>query len=218
MVKRPIWLYWRSVSRSRVVWVLSVVGLLTVVFFLSACSLGIKSTPTYEPLRVYSAKSVVTKTLAIAHQWQSDAYLFEIHVPVLREGETHPFPIDFTFQSRSDDHHRLIVLCSWNKRCWADSITDAPGGVFHILPIEPGDFIIDSTEAAQIGQRNGGEAFVRRKHSSVFMFVNLTRQGPKGLVEQGPILWRATFSDPVARDHLHVYIDAKTGEVVATRP
>jgi len=212
--KKSASVYYRTY---RGLWSLGVtVFLLAPLLWLVGCSSGAKGTQRYyTPLRVYSARAVITDAFAIARQWHPDAYLVDVHVEMAREGEIILFPVEFGFQSPSDEYHSLAIRCSRPGHC-GKQVFSHPVAVYHRVPIEPDDFAIDSIEAAKIAQRYGGERFIKRK--AVSMFVNLERRGPTGIPGKGAVLWRASYLDPATREVLDIYIDAKTGEVVGTEP
>ncbi|NOZ73218.1 MAG: hypothetical protein GXP38_15150 [Chloroflexi bacterium] len=141
--------------------------------------------------------------------------MVDIDVDVAKDDDIMLFPLDFTFQSPSDKYHEFSAGCSQPGHC-GTGIFSHPVAVYQTVPIEPDDFTIDSIEAAKIAQRHGGEKFVKRK--AVSMFVKLERRGPTGTPGKGPVLWRASYLDLATGEELNIYIDAKTGEVVGTRP
>jgi hypothetical protein len=205
--KESIRAHWKT---RLVLWLLGTVGfLLALLLWLAGCGTGAKGTEKYyTPLRVYSARAVITDAFAVARYWHPDAYLVDIDVEMAREGEIILFPVEFGFQSPSDEYHSLAVRCSRPAHC-GKQVFRHPVAVYRTVPIEPDDFAIDSVEAAKIAQRHGGEKFIKRK--DVVMDVQLGRFKPRG---KGPVFWVASYFDAVTREGLYVYIDAKTGEVV----
>jgi hypothetical protein len=174
---------------------------------LAGCSSQANETPVdLTPVRVLSARARLDEALRLAQEWREDAELKQIQASVIGLHQVDLLYVDFEFESPSEDYLKFAAMCS-------------PGGcvgresrVPYLIgygSIEFDEEMIDSIEAARIGQQNGGERFMRMTDASIR--VRLGTDYPRDV---GPVVWRAHFSG--WDGELDVYIDPYTGKVIRT--
>ena len=150
-----------------------------------------------------------------AKKWQPDAILVSVTVNALVMGSATPFPmadlLSFEFRSNQDSHTSHIVGFLMNDTI---KVREPPltNPNFDYNPIEPTDWVLDSTDAWQIAQQNGGSDFLKRNElSGARVVLKLGRSLPP---RNGDVLWYVAYGAQQGRDSLQMYIDAKTGAII----
>ncbi|MBU0491426.1 MAG: hypothetical protein KKA73_02690 [Chloroflexi bacterium] len=201
----------RKTKISRLV---STVILAVLVIALWACTISSEDIPTISA-KVLSAGDAYPLAWTEVQKWRSDAYLINIEAAVHYAEDPSPLYIFFDFDALNDPAIWLSVKCwkgenGFEARSETGQYTDP---VLDRMPIHREDWILDSQEALDIAQNNGGNEFMYRrldtKHFPSY-FLKLERNLPPHL---GDVIWRATYSDFDAKEGLDILIDANTGEV-----
>ncbi len=171
-------------------------------------------------LKVFSLEEVFAGALAKAIEWKSDAYLTDA---------------SFAFRPASNPKGRwgsLGFRSPSSRRDWLNLfVTEGPEGLEYELrsgefnrddkplgdPVTPDQLAIDTAEALQISQWNGGSDFVRERGDSMFWPQDLYLHYLDHINETGPLVWRAVYSYPIGiGPSLSVQINAETGELLET--
>ena len=164
---------------------------------------------------VLSTRFFWSQALAIAQEWQADAYVYEVSVDVPVPGRTSPghsgYPgVKFYFQSREADYVTFVVPCNVEGCSHFEIERERP--VIYCLPIELDDFTLDSGEAVDIGLEYDEKDYFNLQTASVVLM--LYRDIPSC---SGPVKWYISFADFATREGVALTIDAATGEVNEVR-
>ena len=160
-------------------------------------------------LSVPSVRNVWAEALAVAQKWHTDAYVYNVSFDFTLPTISPANKVIFSFQSPSENYATLQVPCSIS-RCSSFEVEREPEApVTYCRPITLDDFMLDSTDALNIGLQNGGEHYTQLQVALVFLL--LYRANPSCT---GPVEWSISFLDPYASTGTDIAIDATTGEIV----
>jgi len=183
---------------------------------LSACQgLGEETPPV--AAKVASVAQAYPIALAEARNWKPDAYLTKVHAWVRRAEDSQPLSIDFLFESESDRFPILSVTCLETQTGFQTSVETyqypPTKSTWRKPPVTSEYLTLDSAEVLNIGQRNGGSAFMHRQEKlgterTAWYFLLLEWQP-----ELEEVVWTACYTNVDGRESLYIFIDPRTGAV-----
>jgi len=161
------------------------------------------------PMQVLSFKGNYDRALSAAHAWQPDAYFVSATGTVETNYGPRKLFIIYEFLSTSKNEALLVTV-------YEDSELETKivkGGSLTNLPkIDSTDWALDSVQALQIAQENGGAKYLR-EHGAEARF-DLDLEYYRGTTS-GPVVWRASYFTSGDDGTLYIEIDAVTGEILA---
>ncbi|MBN1450710.1 MAG: PepSY domain-containing protein [Anaerolineales bacterium] len=154
-----------------------------------------------------SAKGYYDEALAIAQEWQADAYLQFADLTVRSEdGMPHKLWLSFIFYSVDLHNEALLVFFVEGSPVESKIVRSGSGDR---REIEEKDWALDGIEALKIAQGQGGNEYMS-KYSGVEIKLFLEHQ--KGIPESSLVVWRVSYLRP--EGVLYIVVDAVSGEVV----
>lgn len=161
-------------------------------------------------MEVLSVKNHYSDALAIAQDWQPDAYLGDASTRVRFQDKPSRLCIDYTFYSAKVRREALLVWVCDDSTSHTMTV-DMTRAIGERTEIENEEWVLDSTQALQIAFENGGEDYL--KHTASFdiaLFLEYQKR-----VTNGPVVWRVSFLRWTGDGgNLHVNVNAVTGEVL----
>ncbi|MFV2043583.1 MAG: hypothetical protein ACC700_10170 [Anaerolineales bacterium] len=206
-------------ARFRVLFVLSLAAIALV-----AClpNSALNTEPAADPIefRVFSLEEVFAGALAKALEWKSDAYLTGASFVFRPASNPKGRWGSLGFRSASSQRDWLGIFVTegsegfeYELRSGEFSRDDKPLGD----PITPDQLAVDTAEALEIGQRNGGRDFIREGGESMFWPQDLYLEYLDDVNRTGPVIWRVVYSYPIGTGpSLSIQINAETGELLET--
>ena len=164
-----------------------------------------------------SVKAFEQRAMEAAKQWHPDVYMTGAHaiVPASRPDGTFTIQgrVTFDFRSKADTQHSYLVGFD------SKGVLDVFEFSYTVpqsddLPIESGDWPLDSLDAWWIVQANGGNALLeeyQRQTIDMRCALSLQRWNPP---HTGRVLWHVGCMDAVTEKSFDFWIDAQTGEVI----
>lgn len=167
--------------------------------------------PTVPRFTVLLVRDYLPSALALAQEWQSDAYLLNISVDVeLPHVKSISNEISFEFRSPSNENISLVIFCQ--KTCSSEELTttiELP----QCLPLEISDSLLESREALELGLKNGGVDYINGENAYAFMY--LERNYPR--CNGSTVTWRVQFGNYFSSEQVLFVFDAESGELLETR-
>lgn len=165
---------------------------------------------------VLSLKELYPEAIEVAQGWLGDAYLVYADVTILPIEDAETLRASYSFRSQQADQSWLNVYI----RMKASGIeVRSEDGVFGISRPAEGpidlDKVLDSTEALEIIQEEGGGDFYL-ENSGLTWPQDLYLEHQDRTNFSGALVWRGSYMNPVTHDRLSVVIDAKSGDLLYT--
>lgn len=157
-----------------------------------------------------SAKRLYPEALAIAREQDPSAFLAYVDVDFRTMEDNRPLRIAYTFETQSTppvwcrveftDGKDPGLIVSSHEYPYEASITDQ-------------DWLLDSTEALEIAQENGGREFLLRWKPQITA-LRLQRASSEHVVSGNPpVEWCVVYAVFMSRQRLTVCINAASGQV-----
>lgn len=187
--------------------------LATVMIFLLLASGCQVQTESYG-MRAYtmSAKRLYPEALAIARQQDAGAYLAYVDVDFRMVGDDRPLKIRFTFETRA-------APPSW---CYVE-FTDGKDPTLatssheyqypHEMSIADRDWLLDSPQALDIAQQNGGREFLLRWKPEITALTLRRASLGQGTSGNPPVEWCVVYAGFMRQQRLTVCVDAVSGQI-----
>jgi hypothetical protein len=193
---------------------LLVVAGIALVCVIVGCRAEIDSPDLCEELLVVSAAEHYDEALSGATEWQPDAYLTSIvGSSNSRSVERDYALLVYTFHSSIDQ--TSFFVASLLGDAWTSYSEPLGRMAVNPAPIAREEWILDSLDACEVAQDNGGRDFLARYADSyVSMVVQLDRFEVSGI--EDVLVWRLSYNvKPYSPGgYLEVFIDPKTGSVL----
>lgn len=185
--------------------------ILFVVVSTCGCSTPVRSEPR---VTVRSAKELEKHAIEESKKWRTDAFLTRVYIgaPTLDPPQDPMWSpeVSFDFHSWSDHLHSYTIDFHLDGRIvsreWPIFVY-----LFDYVPIEPTDWLIDSTDAWRIAWANGGKDFALKYPTAIQTALTMMERWDPP--RSGTVLWYVAFLDAPQQHSLRIFIDAKTGEV-----
>ena len=175
-----------------------------------------------EPVTVHtlSVRTLYPEALQIATTWKPDAYLigasayFAIDYP-----DCSPPSVRFSFYAPSAPYFFLRVQYNSEAQAFEEEAVSSGGSIDSVRypQILDTDWAVDSTEALEIAQANGGAEFLAGR-SSHYLCGSSVELEKKMIEGQWVTRWCAGYFDVTTPKSLFVHIDALSGEVTYVGP
>ncbi len=178
-----------------------ITALSTLIFTLFLCACA----STEQPVVVPSVRQDWDKAVALAQEWQSDAYVLEAHASFYEEYDS-----QFHFRSNNSPNSFLLVTCHSGACAEAESEFESVPPLPGCAPIHYRDFTLDSEDALRIALEQGGSAYFSDAPHTRTVLV-LSRGFPTCT---DTVHWRATFYDLSTSEGVTIHLDAVSGAVL----
>ena len=122
--------------------------------------------PTVPQFNVLSVRDYLSSALALAQEWQSDAYLLNVSVNVeLPHVKSSNNEVSFEFRSPSNENVSLVISCQ--KTCSSEELTTVR--LPQCTPLEISDSLLESDDALALGLKSGGINYINGENAYAFM-------------------------------------------------
>lgn len=185
--------------------------LLLLSLILSGCK-G-KATVSTIDFQVLSVREYYDDALAVAREWQSDAYL-QSAAAITRQlyDSRPPLRLSYSFLSRSVRSEALLVYIRENLTIDSE-VVNMGGSAEDHREIQPEQWTLDGVDAIQIAQEAGGNEYISRYDPvEVTAFLEYRRR-----VGANTVIWRVSYLRPDGAGSIYIEVDAITGEVLELR-
>lgn len=156
---------------------------------------------------IVSLKEEYPRLLEEAIEWDRDAYLSNVSMPIILENEgNHLWLISAHFKSQKTDEQSIIIYLN-SDRSISNHYENYDQGNIQTMPIVVDDTLIDSSVAITMLV----DSFADLKYSSLDnaqLFLEYVRTEP-----DIPVVWRLSIEFGSINTK-HYYIDAYSGEVL----
>lgn len=177
--------------------------------FLTSCvqkrNLALSEQTPSESILLPSLEENLFEAEKLAHKWNSDAYIREINIDIIKTDDGIEFEYFFSFRKLNDGNKILLVVCKDNS-CSSDE-TISSISIPDCLPLTLKDFSMSAQDAFQIGLEHGGVDYIHRELSINQLTLS------SHCFELKPT-WEVSFFDIVSQEGIDITIDAQTGEII----
>ena len=166
-----------------------------------------------DDIQVLPVREYYYDALAIAHDWQSDAYLQSANA-ITRQSDDSlmPLQVSYTFLSNNKRSEALLVWIREDLTIKSE-VGNMGGSVIDRRAIRSEQWVIDVMEAIQIAQETKGNEFIS-KHQSVEItaYLEYHQREPDNTV-----VWRISYLKPFGEGSMYVEVNAVNGDVLEIR-
>jgi hypothetical protein len=205
-----------SLAVSRCPRLLAVLLIELAIILLGTTSIGCRvAISDQRPLMIISAKEFENRAIERARSWKPDAFLSSLSIsrPIIDSSTklaNNPV-VYFTFRSREDFSEVLLIEFQSDEKTVVGKLPEF-SPYRNYVPIESGDWPIDSKDAWPIAWVHGAHAFFLKYPTATNdTIMKLERWEPP---RTGPVRWYVLLNNTSNHESLRLFVDGKTGEVV----
>lgn len=176
---------------------------------LSACNDLARVHSDSPPIRIVSLEENIGKLQEKANEWDADAYLQRVYIPIRLNGENVSRELIITFfQSPSKDHESLIVYLDPDGDIETKKV-NSQKPIYHVYPITKQEWQIDSQEALNLLLDEDKTRLLKQSQLNCSE-LRLEHKDPR----ENSVVWILSIWDcgPDMSSE-HYYLDPNTGEV-----
>lgn len=149
-----------------------------------------------------SVREYYLQAVLLARQWRQDAQLVSAEVQFYPPQRDQQPWVSLVFRDTHSLYASLIITYV-DRQLEMEEVTRTTP--WQVAAIEPAEWTLDSTDALEIAQNNGGTAFIS-EHPHAEVWVQLGRYGPTN-----GAWWLVHYIDFAAGKDLLIAIDAASG-------
>jgi Icc-related predicted phosphoesterase len=170
--------------------------------FLLACSGDIVSQPFVDEAVVPSALSHVDASYVLAREWSPDAILIGVDV-VVPPGEQASF-VQFSFISKTNSKEHLIL--SYKNGNVTTRISDWSAAFSSFREIELDQWLVDSSEAFEVAQLNGGQEHMLTTSGKIDIKLILD------VAKNNTLVWVVSYRSLDGNGTMYIGVEANAGK------
>ncbi len=164
-------------------------------------------------IQVLSAREYYDEVLAIAREWQPDAYLQFANANVIQPYYSRrPLRLSYSFLSKSERSKALLVWIHEDLTIESE-VVYIGGSAEGRQEIQSEQWVLDDMDAIQIAQEAGGNEYINKYRSvEITAYLEYRKRG-----NDDTVIWRVSYLRPEGDGSIHIEVDAITGEVLEIR-
>lgn len=162
------------------------------------------SNSNFGELIVPSAQHNIESAYDLAKEWSADAILISVGV-IVPSGDQLGW-MRFSFISKTN--FKEYLLLSYQNSNVTTRISDWNASYNSFREIEFDQWLIDSTEAFEVAQRNGGQEHMLDASGDIEIGLSL------GVAKNGTLVWRVSYRSLDGTGTMYIGVNATSGEFI----